>query len=142
MAAITWTEALALQQPHMDQTHREFVDLLNAVEAALDQGPEAAKRALDRFVDHTVEHFAQEDAWMAQIGFAPDNCHGVQHRQVLEVLREVQQRLHSGDEVQLVRGLVPALAQWFPAHAQTMDAGLALSLQEAGLDPDADRLSA
>jgi hypothetical protein len=26
MAAITWTETLALQQPRMDRTHREFID--------------------------------------------------------------------------------------------------------------------
>jgi hypothetical protein len=25
MAAITWTETLALQQPRMDRTHREFI---------------------------------------------------------------------------------------------------------------------
>jgi hemerythrin-like metal-binding protein len=136
MAAITWTETLALQQPRMDTTHREFVDLLNAVEAALPESLEVLRAALDTFVAHTVAHFAQEDAWMAQLGFAAENCHGSQHQQVLEVVQEVQRRLHSEGNVALVRQLVPGLAQWFPVHAQSMDAALALTLQEHGFDPE------
>ena len=113
MAAITWTETLALQQPRMDTTHREFVDLLNAVELALDGPVDALKAALDRFTEHTVEHFAQEDAWMAQLGFATENCHGFQHQSVLQVVQEVQRRLHAdAADVALVRDLVPGLAQW------------------------------
>jgi hemerythrin-like metal-binding protein len=136
MAAITWTETLALQQPRMDTTHREFVDLLNTVEQALNGDVEGLKAALDVFADHTVAHFAQEDDWMARIGFAPENCHGFQHQQVLEVVREVQRRLHDEGNVALVRELVPGLAQWFPIHAQSMDAALALTMQERGFDPD------
>ncbi len=136
MAAITWTETLALQQPRMDTTHREFVDLLNGVEAALGGSVEALKAALDVFVDHTVDHFAQEDAWMAQLGFAQENCHGFQHQSVLQIVQEVQRRLHAEGNVDLVRELVPGLAQWFPIHAQSMDASLALTMQEHGFDPE------
>jgi hemerythrin-like metal-binding protein len=137
MAAITWTETLALQQPRMDTTHREFVDLLNTVEQALEGPVDALKAALDRFTDHTVEHFAQEDAWMAQLGFAAENCHGFQHQSVLQVVQEVQRRLHADDQdAALVRDLVPGLAQWFPIHAQSMDAALAMTMQEHGFDAE------
>jgi hemerythrin-like metal-binding protein len=137
MAAITWTETLALQQPRMDTTHREFVDLLNTVEHALEGPVQALKAALDRFTEHTEEHFAQEDAWMAQLGFATENCHGFQHQSVLQVVQEVQRRLHAEDNVGLVRELVPGLAEWFPVHAQSMDAALAMTMQEHGFDPEA-----
>ena len=36
MAALEWTEPLVLDLPLMDDTHREFVDLLAAVEQAGD----------------------------------------------------------------------------------------------------------
>jgi len=137
MAAITWTETLALQQPRMDTTHREFVDLLNTLEQALEGPLDALKAALDRFTEHTVAHFAQEDAWMAQLGFATENCHGFQHQSVLQVVQEVQRRLHAdAADVSLVRELVPGLAQWFPIHAQSMDAALAMTMQEHGFDPE------
>jgi hemerythrin-like metal-binding protein len=141
MVAITWSDTLALQQPRMDQTHCEFVDLLCGVEAALDAGWPALGEVFAAFVQHTVEHFAEEDAWMARLGFAPDGCHALQHAQVLEVLREVQRRLEAGGEDHLVRSLVPALAEWFPSHAQTMDAGLAQTMQQSGFDPDAGTLA-
>ena len=36
MAALEWSDALALDLPLMDDTHREFVDLLAQVEQADD----------------------------------------------------------------------------------------------------------
>ncbi|NBR29787.1 MAG: hemerythrin, partial [Betaproteobacteria bacterium] len=51
---LEWSDALALDQNTMDDTHREFVDLLNRVAAA----PESELLAsLDEFVKHTEEHF-------------------------------------------------------------------------------------
>lgn len=147
MAALTWTEALALQQPRMDNTHREFVDLLCGVEQALESGETPLlQHRFDAFVQHTVDHFAQEDQWMQSIGFAPANCHSFQHQHVLQVLQEVQKRLHGAvgaDSVgaKLVADLVPELAQWFPVHAQSMDAALAQTMQERGFDPDTGRVA-
>jgi hemerythrin-like metal-binding protein len=136
MAAITWTETLALQQPRMDDTHREFVALLCQVETAA-EGPVAALvGAFAEFVAHTEAHFAQEDRWMVTLGFDAQNCHSFQHTHVLQVLHEVQRRLVDDADVATVRLLVPELAQWFPAHAQNMDAALADTMVAAGFDPD------
>jgi hemerythrin-like metal-binding protein len=134
---LNWTDALALHQPLMDDTHREFVGLLAEVEAAVDQpdATSAVSDSLARFVAHTEAHFAQEDAWMARIGFAPTNCHATQHAQVLQLLREVQRRLHDDGNLALVGQLVPALAEWFVPHAQNMDGGLAQVMQATGFDP-------
>jgi hemerythrin len=52
------------------------------------------------------------------------------------VLHEVQRRLVDDADVATVRMLVPELAQWFPAHAQNMDAALADTMVAAGFDPD------
>jgi hypothetical protein len=35
----------------------------------------------------------------------------------------------------LVDAMVPALAEWFPMHAQSMDAGLVLLMAERGYEP-------
>jgi hemerythrin-like metal-binding protein len=142
MAALVWTDALALQQPRMDDTHREFVDLLAEVEAALQQPtPDTLIASLARFVAHTEAHFAQEDAWMATIGFAPENCHATQHAQVLQLLREVQRRVQDDGNVALVGQLVPALADWFVPHAQNMDGGLAQVMALTGFDPATGTMS-
>ena len=135
MSALTWSEALALQQPLMDDTHREFVELLAAVEAAAGLPPAELLPQLQRFVDHTEAHFAQEDAWMAAIGFQPTNCHARQHAEVLQLLHEVQRRVRDDGQVGLLPQLVPALAQWFVPHARNMDGGLAQVMAATGFDP-------
>ena len=135
MTALTWSEALALQQPQMDTTHREFVDLLAALEASLEGPAEAQDAAFAAFVEHTEQHFAQEDRWMARLGFAAENCHAFQHTHVLKVLREVQALAKGGAGVATVRQLVGELAQWFPQHAKSMDAALAEVMSECGFDP-------
>jgi hemerythrin-like metal-binding protein len=135
MAALTWSEALALQQPQMDDTHQAFVGLLGELEAAAAGPTEALQASLDRFVEHTAAHFGQEDAWMATIGFQPENCHARQHAQVLQLLREVQRRVRDEGQADLVPQLVPALAEWFVPHAQNMDGGLAQVMAATGFDP-------
>ena len=140
MTAITWSEALALKQPRMDQTHREFIELLQTLADA--QADEQADLGplLAGLQAHTEAHFAQEERWMADIGFAPENCHSMQHGQVLHVLREVRARADDADLRSLVGVLVEELGRWFVAHAQMMDAALAQLMVERGYDPETGRL--
>jgi hypothetical protein len=49
MSTLQWSGALSLDLPVMDDTHREFVDLLAAVEAVPDDQLAAAWRTL---IDH------------------------------------------------------------------------------------------
>ena len=72
--------------------------------------------------------------WMRDTGFASSNCHTQQHEVVLSVMREGAQRALQGD-LGMVRMMAQELATWFPNHAQTMDAALALHLRSVGLDP-------
>lgn len=136
MNALVWSEALALKQPRMDTTHREFVELLGELEATLDGPLAAIDEVLARFVAHTEAHFAEEERWMGQLGFSPQNCHAFQHAHVLQVLREVLRLQQEEGDVRTVRELVGELQKWFPVHAQTMDAGLAQAMAECGFDPD------
>ncbi|MCI5066798.1 hemerythrin domain-containing protein [Acidovorax sp.] len=131
MAQLEWSDALALDLPLMDHTHREFVDLLAAVEQADDASVLTTWKAL---VEHTDHHFAQEDDWMASTRFASGNCHSMQHKVVLQVMREGTQRAEQGD-LKVLRVMASELALWFPQHAQSMDAALALHLRRVGFDP-------
>ncbi len=139
MPTLEWSESLALQQPHMDATHLEFVQCLAALEAAalaIPLNPASLGTALLALQTHTEAHFAQEEAWMAHLGFDADNCHGQQHQGVLEVVQEVTRRHATQPDAALALNLVKALAQWFPGHAAGPDAALAQILRETGVDPD------
>lgn len=130
MPTLQWSEALAMDLPFMDDTHHEFVDLLGAVEEAADANILEAWRAL---VEHTQEHFDAEDRWMVDTHFASSNCHSVQHKVVLQVLREGI-KLGEGGDLTPIREMAHELAAWFPQHAQAMDAALAIHLRRVGYD--------
>ena len=131
MANLEWSDALALDLPAMDDTHQEFVELLAKVENA----PDA--KLLEQWtelIDHTDDHFGREDEWMQSTRFASSNCHSQQHKVVLQVMREGQKQGRDGN-LAVVRDMARELALWFPQHAQSMDAALALHLRRIGYDP-------
>jgi len=134
MALLEWTAALELNTPALDDTHREFVALLNALDEAAD-GDLLAR--MDAFIAHTEQHFAMEERWMEATGFPVYGCHKGEHDNILEVVREVRKRIAAG-EMHFGTTLATALAEWFPQHAQSMDAVLALYLSEKKIDLTAD----
>ncbi|MEP7294629.1 MAG: hemerythrin domain-containing protein [Burkholderiales bacterium] len=130
MSTLEWSDALSLDLPEMDDTHREFVVLLAAVENAADAQIEATWREL---IAHTDDHFGREDRWMRDTRYASSNCHSTQHLVVLKVMREIEAMVRE-DKPALIRQVARELAQWFPQHAQGMDAALALHLRGVGYD--------
>jgi len=134
MPTLTWTDDLALSHQQMDATHEEFVALLGATELALADSPAAALVAYDALVLHTIGHFGQEDRWMTATGFAPENCHSFQHAQVLGLMYEVARMARAEGDFGPLERVLPELAGWFRAHAQSMDAALAAHLQQIGYD--------
>jgi hemerythrin len=133
MALLEWTDSLHLGQSAMDDTHREFVELLNRFGAA---GEADMPARLDEFIAHTEAHFGQEEAWMEALQFPPLGCHRTEHEGVLEIMREVRKRI-AGGETHFGEVLAKAIAEWFPLHAGSMDTVLALYIQQAGFEPSA-----
>lgn len=133
MALIEWSDRLVLGCEAMDDTHREFVDHLNALGAAADT--ELVDR-LDAFIEHTELHFGQEKQWMEELSFPPIHCHAHEHDGVLNIMRAVREMVASGKH-EVGRVLARELAPWFENHAATMDAMLAVFLRavQEGVDP-------
>ena len=122
MSTLQWSDSLALDLPFMDDTHREFVDLLAIVVNAPD---ELLLEAWQTLIAHTDDHFGREDQWMKDTHFSSSNCHTTQHDVILQVMREGAKRGQAGD-LAMVRQMAYELCIWFPQHAQSMDAALAL----------------
>ena len=134
MNTLAWTPELSLNHALLDNTHEEFVDLLNRVGQALDDGADALP-PFKALLAHTEEHFAMEARWMQQCGFDDANCHTRQHDMVLNIMREVvryAEELNDREPLSIAR---TELAVWFANHASSMDAGLVHSMTELGFDP-------
>jgi hemerythrin-like metal-binding protein len=136
---LAWSDDLALDLDFMDNTHREFVDLLAATELADD---ETVVERFSTLIDHTVDHFGREDQWMQDTQFSSGNCHTSEHDVILKVMREGLRRGRDDGNLAMVRQLAHELGIWFAQHAQTMDAALAQHLQRVGYDAETGILSA
>lgn len=137
-ATVKWSDELSLDLDFMDDTHREFIDLLAAIEVAPDD------RVVDCFatmIEHTDGHFGAEDRWMKETHFSSSNCHTMQHSVILQVLREGLRRGREEGDLVLLRDLAKELGIWFTQHAQSMDAALALHLRGVGYNAETGKVS-
>lgn len=137
MISLNWSEAWSLDLPAMDDTHQACIALLQTASDAPDADLVRAWQAL---IEHTQAHFEREDRWMVQTHFSSTACHSLQHKVVLDVMRE---GLATGqaDDVTAIRHMAKELGQWFANHTQSMDAALALHLRKTGYDPATGVLS-
>jgi len=136
-ANLDWTAALSVGDARMDDTHEEFVSMLNQLLAA----PPNEQLPLYRsFIEHTVAHFAQEERWMLATGFAADNCHAGQHVTILETMNAVLEHSEKGD-ADIIKRMALALVEWFPQHTASMDAGLAQHLKNVGFNSSTETLA-
>ena len=125
MTPVTWNDALVLNFGPMDGVHQEFIGLLARAQAADDGQFAEAWRAV---IEHTESHFGQEDAWMTKTRFSTGENHRLQHRVVLNLMREGLALARAGNLVE-VRQMADELASWFVKHTQSLDAALALHLR-------------
>ena len=108
----------------MDEVHREFHDLLLALQQPGDEGEK-----LLALHEHLLRHCSQEERWMRESSFPACECHQREHEMLLEVVAEVRRRFDAGDS-EIVARLSEELPQWFEVHANSMDAALAVHLRE------------
>jgi hemerythrin len=123
--------SLSLELPFMDRAHEQFTVLLKGVDEA---GDAELPAAWQRVVDLAAESFAREDEWMQATRFSCRKDHTLQHRVVLEVMREGVVQAHEGQLLQ-VRQMAWQFRDWYHKHVQSMDAALALHLRGARFEP-------
>ncbi|MFN7123056.1 MAG: hemerythrin domain-containing protein [Hydrogenophaga sp.] len=125
MQALQWTPALWLGFEPMDGMNRDFMALLARAQAVPDDGLVDAWQAL---VQHASAHFGAEDTWMRSEAFATVEQHTLEHRVVLNLLREGLGQAQHGD-LAPVRQMAAELGAWFRRHTQSLDAALALHMR-------------
>jgi hemerythrin len=118
---LSWSDEYLLGYGPMDQTHREFVTIVNDLLQCEDS---AVVGHLQAFARHAEAHFKEEDGWMERSAFPPRECHVDEHAAVLNSVYQVLEIVKAGDFAE-GRRLAAALADWFPGHAFHLDSALA-----------------
>lgn len=130
MEAAKWTPALLLGYDPMDEAHQAFAALLARAQAASDTD---LPQAWAELVAHTAHHFGREDEWMARTTFASAAQHTMEHRVVLNLMREGLGQARAG-QLAPVRQMAGELWAWFQRHTQSLDAALALHMRRSQME--------
>src|SRR5437764_13896120 len=85
MNRFEWREEFAVGVSSMDDTHREFVECVDALLQADEAGLSEALRA---FTEHARSHFGQEDRDMQASAYESAGCHVEEHAAVLRSAEE------------------------------------------------------
>jgi len=127
---IEWQEDnLSVGITSMDDTHREFIDIVNRLGLATDDQFPALFNTL---LEHTQQHFQRENIAMEKSGFPPKFIHRNEHLRVLDELKQLAGTIEKGN-INTARSFVcHYLPEWFPIHAATMDRALACHLKASG----------
>ena len=128
MTLIMWDDPTCqLGLIEMDETHREFVDLVNKLADAKGCDFENLFQVL---VEHTRQHFAREKEWMEQSGFPAISAHEDEYQRILGELNQYKRKVSKG-AISFARGYVSGvLPDWFKLHIATMDSALAFHLKQ------------
>lgn len=132
MALIDSCEKFTVGHNQIDTDHRELVDHLNRLYAAVAAHASREEQCtlFDAFISRTAAHFQHEEALMQQMGYSGFDKHKVEHDLLLEEVRELQVRFNSGS-IALTDSLFDYLSEWLNFHTVTTDKKLANAVAAA-----------
>jgi diguanylate cyclase (GGDEF)-like protein/hemerythrin-like metal-binding protein len=99
VVGLTWQEGYECGEPTIDRQHRELFELGNALIAASiakDANLDSINSALDQLLAHVVQHFADEEALLAQHGYERLVSHQQAHAHLLGRAAELKASAEAG----------------------------------------------
>lgn len=120
MALLQWNERYSVGNPAVDHEHRELIDLINTLHAALDTGDAAGAESFFGDVLRAVSaHFALEERLMRTHRYPEYPGHKQEHEALLDDLRDMMDEGGVADEE-----IARRLDAWFSGHFSGHDARL------------------
>jgi hemerythrin-like metal-binding protein len=119
----------------MDQTHREFVALVEMLNEADDVDFAAL---FGKLLDHCRQHFSNEGRLMRISRFPALGEHEGEHHRIYGDLVQMHRAVQRGRLLLARKYVRVGLADWFGLHLSTMDAALAAHLKKTGEAPRAN----
>jgi len=125
MTLLTWKPAYTLGIPAVDEEHRALIAMINrtyqSMEGAADAGQVEA--CLEDIHAGIAAHFALEERYMREAGYAEYTAHKDDHEELLDQIREMMDVFaHAPQRGRSV--LQNRLSDWFSVHFATFDARL------------------
>lgn len=119
---IEWTDEFSVDVPSIDAQHKKLVDLINDLNAAMENGETDAVlgRIFADLLAYTERHFAYEEQLFEKTGFAASDAHCREHEALRDKVTDLQGRLQRG-EFMLGVEVMSFLRDWLTQHIMVSD---------------------
>lgn len=133
MAVVQWSDALSVNIQEIDLQHRQLVELIVALETAMNDGAdkEIMGRVIRELNTYVREHFTTEERWMARCEYPGLKSHAAQHEAFIETLLHFELDYLGGRKA-LSADLLAYLMKWFEEHILGFDQLYAQYFREKG----------
>ena len=126
MPEYTWQPFLSLGVEELDAQHKRLIaianDFLDAARSG--QADRAVRHAAAALLAHADEHFADEEAYMASIGYPDLDAHREKHRDLHTRAADLVQRLEASETVE-PRTVDVLIKTWLLEHILGTDLEIA-----------------
>jgi hemerythrin-like metal-binding protein len=117
-----------LKHNEMDEIHREFITIYNAVDYSSTQ---SYINKLKQVFEHTKRHFSYEESQMDQFNYPTSREHKEEHQKVLHEMQFFLEKSNTSIGKQLLKAYYKQkLPDWFDLHLISMDSDLAGFLKQ------------
>lgn len=131
MAALQWSESIAVGIGIIDAQHQNLFNYYNELSQAVQKNDSAGdiKEVLEQLKTYAVYHFDTEIGLMRQHGYPEADEHEEEHREYLEEIEDFDIR-HTISEPGLAKDMLDFLTGWITRHIKTRDMAFAEFLKE------------
>lgn len=122
MKDLIWDSGLSVHVKEIDEDHRRLVDLFNILSHAV-AGRDARdyiEALLEELISLTIWHFRHEERLMLRHGYAGLAGHRLEHEQLVESARALQQKFSQGGGL-LSNEDIEFLEHWLTEHIYVAD---------------------
>jgi len=128
MMLISLDEIPQVDMDFMNEVHKEDVDIINNIfELILKyDGSEESIVAIDKlyeeWIEHTVNHFQNEEIKMQEMRFPPYLAHKGEHDRALQEMRDLFTHWQQYRDIKTLKiYFIETLPAWLHTHISTMD---------------------
>lgn len=107
----------------MNDTHLEDLIMINTLSQLItDNDVEKIGLMLDQMVEHTVQHFAQEEQMMLEKNFPAYQMHKNEHERALVEMKNVNLQWKQDKNTAVLQNYIEVvMPAWLVQHVRTMD---------------------
>lgn len=132
-----WKDAYKIGVQQIDQQHKQLVEtlarLLAALKAEEPARTAACKSAMDFIKNYSVVHFGTEEMYQSEIGFPEKDAHKKLHDGFVESMREYEfELMRSGYAHAVMQRFADELVRWWIYHITREDKKMAAFGGETG----------